>query len=74
MRATFVFQEQYKGMLVLDVLAKDEDSGENGRLYYSFIYEGEVTQSTPEFTINAVTGVIRARIVFDRENVDRYVV
>lgn len=61
-------------MLIYDVSARDEDSGENGRVDYSFIYNGEETQETPEFRINRITGVISANIVYDRERVSRYVV
>lgn len=61
-------------MLVYDVSAKDVDSGDNGRVDYSFIYNGEETQETPEFRINRITGVISANIVYDRERVSRYVV
>lgn len=67
-------QEQYNGMLVYDVSAKDEDFGKNGIVDYSFIYNGVETQTTPEFNINRVTGVISAEIVYDRERVNRYVV
>ncbi|KAL4240786.1 Protocadherin-16 [Mactra antiquata] len=69
----YVLEEQYKGMLVYDVSARDVDTGDNGVVDYSFIYDGETTQSTPEFNINRVTGVIHAEIVYDRELVDRYV-
>ena len=70
----FILQEQYNGMLVYDVSAKDQDFGKNGIVDYSFIYNGEDTQNTPEFNINRVTGVISAEIVYDRERVNRYVV
>jgi len=70
----FCVQEQYNGMLIYDVLARDGDTGNNGIVDYSFIYNGEQTQETPEFKINRVTGVISANIVYDRERVPRYVV
>ncbi|XP_060576432.1 cadherin-87A-like isoform X2 [Ruditapes philippinarum] len=69
----FVLEEQYNGMLVYDVSARDEDSGVNGLVDYSFIYNGIDTQATPDFKINKVTGVIQAEIVYDREKVDKYV-
>lgn len=61
-------------MLVYDVSARDLDSGVNGIVDYSFIYDGHSTQRTPEFRINKATGVIHAEIVYDRENVNQYVV
>lgn len=61
-------------MLVYDISARDEDSGVNGVVDYSFIYNGETLQATPEFKINKLTGVIQAEIVYDREKVDKYVV
>lgn len=61
-------------MLVYDVSARDDDFGDNGLVDYSFIYNGEDVQETPEFVINRVTGVISANIVYDRERVSRYVV
>ena len=67
-------QTQYRGMLVYDVKAVDDDTGVNGILDYSFIYEGKTANSTPEFRINSVTGVISAKVRFDRETQDRYVV
>ncbi|XP_052765608.1 cadherin-87A-like isoform X2 [Mya arenaria] len=69
----YVLEEQYNGMLIYDVLARDEDTGNNGIVDYSFIYNGETVQETPEFKINRVTGVISANITYDRERVPRYV-
>jgi len=68
-----VLESQYRGMLVYDAKAEDDDTGQNGKIDYFFIYEGQTTDRTPEFRINRVTGMIRAQVIFDRERVPRYV-
>ena len=68
------FQSQYLGMIVYDVHASDSDNGNNGIIDYGFFDKGVFKNQTDEFQINSITGVISARIVFDREQVDRYVV
>ena len=70
----FSQQEQYDGMLVYKVKAEDEDSNENGIVDYGLIVNGVYTTTTPEFTINSITGVIHAEKVYDRETVDKYLV
>ncbi|XP_053380396.1 cadherin EGF LAG seven-pass G-type receptor 2-like [Mercenaria mercenaria] len=69
----YVLEEQYNGMLVYDISARDDDTGVNGIVDYSFIYNGDTTQRTPDFRINKYTGVIHAEIVYDREKIDKYV-
>lgn len=61
-------------MLVYDVEAEDLDSGSNGMVDYMFYTSNGTTVATPEFRINPITGVIRAERVYDREEIDRYVV
>ncbi|XP_064617342.1 cadherin-87A-like [Liolophura sinensis] len=69
----FVLEEQYLGMIVYDVEAKDDDTGVNSIVDYSFETAlGDNVTRTPEFRINPITGVIRAERVFDREERDRY--
>ncbi|XP_060081087.1 cadherin-87A-like [Ylistrum balloti] len=68
-----VLESQYLGMWVYDVHASDIDEGVNGVVDYGFYHNGVYTTSTPEFMINSITGVIRAQRVYDREEVDRYV-
>ncbi|XP_033755014.1 LOW QUALITY PROTEIN: cadherin-23-like [Pecten maximus] len=68
-----VLESQYLGMLVYDVHASDSDRGVNGMVDYGFYHNGVYTTATPEFMINSITGVIRAQRVYDREEVDRYV-
>ena len=70
----FHLQELYNGMIVYRVVAVDFDTGRNGVVEYMFVHEGQETVVTPEFQINPITGVITARIIYDREKLDRYVV
>ncbi|XP_062622203.1 cadherin-87A-like [Saccostrea cucullata] len=67
-----VLEEQYLGMLVYDVEAKDADRNDNGIIDYGFYVNGVYTTTTNEFRINSITGVIRAEKVYDRETRDRY--
>nr|XP_034314660.1 cadherin-87A isoform X2 [Crassostrea gigas] len=67
-----VLEEQYLGMLVYDVEAKDSDRNDNGIIDYGFYVNGVYTTITNEFRINPITGVIRAEKVYDRETRDRY--
>ena len=62
------------GMIVYDVHAEDPDRGNNGIIDYGFFVGGVFTNQTAEFHINSITGVISARIVYDREQEPRYVV
>ncbi|XP_052071538.1 protocadherin Fat 4-like isoform X2 [Mytilus californianus] len=68
-----VLENQYLGMIVYDVHAEDSDKGNNGIIDYGFFAGGIFTNQTDEFLINSITGVISARIVYDREQVPRYV-
>ncbi|XP_067673629.1 cadherin-87A-like [Haliotis asinina] len=68
-----VLESQYLGMLVYDVEAVDDDNSNSGIVDYGFYYLGTYTTRTPEFSINPVTGVIKAEIVYDREARSRYV-
>ena len=61
-------------MIVYDVHAEDPDRGSNGIIDYGFFVGGVFTNQTAEFHINSITGVISARIVYDREQVPRYTV
>ncbi|KAK6187126.1 hypothetical protein SNE40_005218 [Patella caerulea] len=67
-----VLESQYYGMFVYDCHAEDGDDGPSGIIDYGFMHGGIFTNQTKEFHINRVTGVIRAEIVYDREQVDRY--
>ena len=67
-------QEQYNGMFIYDVSARDVDTGINGVVDYMFIDGGEETQKTDAFQINPTTGVIHAEIIYDRETKAKYVV
>ncbi|XP_067670802.1 cadherin-87A-like [Haliotis asinina] len=67
-----VLESQYLGLLVFDAHAEDNNSGRNGIVEYYFQDGNATVSNTGEFSINRVTGVIRAEIVYDRETVDRY--
>ncbi|XP_046569688.1 cadherin-87A-like isoform X3 [Haliotis rubra] len=67
-----VLESQYLGLLVFDAHADDNNSGRNGIVEYYFQDGSAIVSNTGEFSINRVTGVIRAEIVYDRETVDRY--
>lgn len=54
--------------------AVDDDEGENGMVVYGIYYDNKFTSTTPEFSINPLTGVITGRVIFDREKKDTYVV
>ncbi|ESO87059.1 hypothetical protein LOTGIDRAFT_229249 [Lottia gigantea] len=71
-RSIDVLESQYLGMLVYDCHAIDDDKGQSGIVDFGFIHDGKFTNQTAEFHINSVTGVIRAEIVYDREQVDSY--
>ncbi|BFZ17793.1 hypothetical protein BsWGS_20832 [Bradybaena similaris] len=68
-----VLESQYDGMLVYAAKALDDDPGANGVVDYYFLVNNQNISATPEFRINRVTGVIRAEVVFDREQRDQYV-
>ena len=74
----WLFQSQYDGMLVYDCKAVDPNSGAAGIIDYSFNIQVRgrptLSENTAEFRINPVTCIIRAQIVYDREQVDSYVV
>ena len=74
MSLIFPFQSQYRGMLVYDCRAHDVNSGNAGIIDYSFNVNQSLVGATNEFRINPVTCIIRAQIVYDREQVDSYVV
>lgn len=67
-----VLESQYLGMYVYQVRAEDPDTGPSGLLTYSFLVDQRSAQTTGDFRINPVTGVIRAERVFDREEIDFY--
>lgn len=58
------------GSEVMIVQAFDEDTGINGHVSYSLDTADDVIDSL--LSINASTGVIQSRVVFDREQMDRY--
>ncbi|CAL1530727.1 unnamed protein product [Lymnaea stagnalis] len=69
----YVLESQYDGMLVYASKANDTDVGPNGIVDYYFLANGGMLVSnTSEFNMNRVTGVIRAEVVFDREQVPSY--
>ena len=57
------------GTSIIEVSAHDEDLGENGKVRYRFVSEGQDEQS---FTIDAVSGVIRTKRPLDREAKEYY--
>jgi hypothetical protein len=71
-------QSQYTGMLIYDCKANDLNTGQAGIVDYAFNVlvndQPKLVQNTSEFRINPVTCIIRAEIVFDREQVFTYVV
>ncbi|KAK7507306.1 hypothetical protein BaRGS_00001241 [Batillaria attramentaria] len=69
-----VLESQYLGMLVYDCKATDRNPGNAGIIDYSFNVRQDLVQKTPEFRINPVTCIIRAEMVYDREQVESYVV
>jgi hypothetical protein len=59
--------------LVMTVKAKDDDSGDNGRISYHFKARGgALIQETDEFVINAETGELRTKVILDRELKPKY--
>lgn len=69
-----MLQSQYKGMVVYQVRAESPDTGPKGRIKYMFLASSLTSQSTKEFYINPITGVISALRIFDREEKDSYIV
>ncbi|XP_056381620.1 neural-cadherin-like isoform X2 [Hyla sarda] len=64
-----VLENQPPGTFVLQVEAKDADSGMNGQVKYGIVHrEG----SLPAFTINPDTGIITTLQSFDREKEKEY--
>uniref|UniRef100_A0A8D8SJI2 Cadherin-87A n=2 Tax=Cacopsylla melanoneura TaxID=428564 RepID=A0A8D8SJI2_9HEMI len=68
----FVRENSPIGHLVTKVQAKDEDSGENGRLTYHFNINGTHTQHTAQFSIDPDSGAITTRAALDREEKSSY--
>ncbi|KAH9513025.1 hypothetical protein Btru_035621 [Bulinus truncatus] len=69
----YVLESQYDGMLVYGAKAVDNNTGANGIVDYYFVANRNyLVSNTSEFRINQITGVIRAEIVYDREQRDRY--
>ncbi|GAB1602787.1 cadherin-87A-like isoform X1, partial [Argonauta hians] len=68
-----VLESQYKGMFVYQVKAESPNRGPNGQIKYMFRVRASTSQSTEEFYINPITGVISALRIFDREEQDTYV-
>ncbi|XP_075692920.1 neural-cadherin-like [Rhinoderma darwinii] len=63
-RNASVLENQPPGTFVLQVAAKDADSGVNGQVKYGIVHrEG----SLPAFTIHPDTGIITTLQIFDRE-------
>lgn len=56
----------------MTVKATDEDENENGKITYHFQVDGQITQETPEFSIDPSTGELRTRLFLDREVKARY--
>uniref|UniRef100_A0A0L8G475 Cadherin domain-containing protein n=1 Tax=Octopus bimaculoides TaxID=37653 RepID=A0A0L8G475_OCTBM len=67
-----VLESQYKGMFIYQVRAESPDTGPKGRIKYMFLASSLTSQSTNEFYINPITGVISALRIFDREEKDTY--
>ena len=61
-----LIENNYIGASVLQVNATDIDSGDNGRIVYSI--EG---QAADWFQVEQGTGLVKAAISFDRENIDQ---
>lgn len=68
-----VIEETYIGEEIIDVHAEDRDPGKNGEVVYGFSYKNRFVTETPEFAINPNTGQITAKVIFDREERDSYI-
>uniref|UniRef100_A0A0A9XXM0 Cadherin-87A n=1 Tax=Lygus hesperus TaxID=30085 RepID=A0A0A9XXM0_LYGHE len=55
------------GKLVMTVVARDDDTGENGRVTYHFKVNNNNVQETDDFYIHETSGDITAKGVLDRE-------
>ena len=66
-----VVKNQYSGMVVTQVEARDGQATDE-RVTYHFLHGNTLTSTTPEFGINQITGVVTARVTFDRETRDVY--
>ncbi|XP_070539254.1 protocadherin Fat 4-like [Ptychodera flava] len=60
-----VAENATKGFQVISVTASDADTGDNGRVTYAL-------DSTQEFVIHPITGIVTTRLQLDREKVDSY--
>lgn len=60
------------GVKVLQVIAEDEDKGQNGAIQYSFKVGDKNYQENEYFAINKKSGEIISKISFDRETTDNY--
>lgn len=56
----------------MTVKAKDEDTGDNGRVTYHFKVNNENVQETEDFRIDEVAGEIQAKGILDREVKSNY--
>lgn len=56
----------------MKVRAKDNDSGENGRISYHFKVNDTNVQETEEFFIHPETGDLRTKVILDREVKSKY--
>jgi len=57
----------------MTVKARDEDTGDNGRVSYHLKARGgALIQETDEFVINAETGELRTKVILDREQQPKY--
>ncbi len=59
-------------VVILKVNARDRDFGENQRISYFLKVNNENVHETEYFSINEVTGELRAKGQFDREEKERY--
>ncbi|XP_076131082.1 protocadherin-1 [Alosa pseudoharengus] len=62
-------EENQPGEKILDVVAKDADSGTNAELTYRIVAEPSISGL---FEIDAITGTVRARSPLDREHREKY--
>ena len=58
-------------VVILKVNARDRDSGDNGRVSYFLKVNNANVAETEKFAINEITGELRARGRFDREERER---
>lgn len=67
-----VAENNARGQAVGRVSASDADAGPNGRVAYSLGHETDESSGAAWFAVDPLSGVISARVSFDREFVDQF--